>query len=342
MGMNSEKDLERILDRYLKGTATDREIKLVEKWYASLDAENSFPRLDASEETSLQKSDLLQIRKRLGMRATTVQLWPALLKIAAVVFLGLALVYFFDSTSVEPRGAQQSTANNQEEITNKSMLPNKILLPDSTLITLQPNSVIRFSKGDFNIRDRQVTLEGTASFEVYHDATRPFKVFSYDVITTVLGTTFTIEAPSGEKKITVAVHTGRVSVAHRKEDHNAQQLVDAIILTPNQQVIFDPEQKDLTAALVPHPLPLQKSKPGKVVFDEEPIANILHDIEQVFGIEIAYEEEALRACRVTTAFSDEDLYERLDILTKAIGATYSVDGTKIRLRSDGCGTTITN
>lgn len=337
--MISEKDLERLLDRYLKGTATEQEIKLIEKWYDSLDAENGFPRFEASEERSLHRDDFLEIKKRLRMTSATVRLWPALLKIAAVVLVGLALAYFFDSTSLEPRGEQQSTASHQEEIMNRSMVAKTILLSDSTLITLQPNSVIRFSKGDFNIHDRQVTLEGTASFEVSHDATRPFKVFSYDVITTVLGTTFTIEAPSGKKKITVAVHTGRVSVAHRKEHSNAQEFVDEIILTPNQQVIFDPEQRDLTALLVPHPLPLQKSKPEKVIFDEEPITHILQDIERVFGIDIEYDEQVLRACRVTTAFSDENLYQRLDILTKAIGATYAVEGTKIRLRSDGCGTT---
>ncbi|HEU5146502.1 MAG TPA: FecR domain-containing protein [Chryseosolibacter sp.] len=337
--MISEKDLERILDRYLKGTATEQEIKLIEKWYDRLDAENGFPRFEASDERSQHKDDLLEIKKRLRMSSPTVRLWPALLKIAAVVLMGLALVYFFDSASLEPRGEQQSAANSQEEIiNNKSMVANTILLPDSTLITLQPNSAIRFSKDDFNIRDRQVTLEGTASFEVSHDATRPFKVFSYDVVTTVLGTSFTIQAPSSETKITVAVQTGRVSVAHRNENNNTQEPVDEIIVTPNQQVIFDPEEKDLTALLVPHPLPLQQSKPEKVVFDEEPIANILHDIGQVFGIEIEYNEELLRACRITTAFSDEDLYERLDILTKAIGATYSVEGTKIRLRSNGCST----
>jgi len=338
MGMISEKDLERILDRYLKGTASDEEVRLIEKWYSSLDAENNFPRLGELEEESLHAEDLKHIRKKTGTQPKTVPLWPALTRVAAAVLAGLALVYFIVSAPSDQQPDRLSATVSEDEVINTSLATKTILLPDSTRVTLQPNSLIRFSNDDFNVSDRRVTLQGTASFEVSHDKMRPFKVFSYDVVTTVLGTAFTIEAPSGNEKITVAVHTGRVSVAQLNQDDKTEEQDNEIIVTPNQQVIFDPGKKDLTALLVPHPVPLQNTQASKVIFDEELITNILIDIQKSFGVEIEYDEQALRHCRITTAFSDEGLYERLDLLSKAIGADYQVEGLKIKFQGDGCST----
>lgn len=117
----------------------------------------------------------------------------------------------------------------------------------------------------------------------------------------------------------------------------------AIIVTPNQQAVFNPESKVLQATLVQNPVTLSQGEEteqpkSKEVFDEEPISNILQKIEKIYGVEIQYDDAVLRNCRITTAFLNEGLYERLDILSKAIGGTYSVDGTQIKFQSKGCAT----
>ncbi|HEY9486715.1 MAG TPA: FecR domain-containing protein [Chryseosolibacter sp.] len=333
--MMSEKDLEQILDRYLRGTASEQEVKWVEKWYSSMDSMNGYPRLTKNEEGILDRNGLEHIRKRIRRKKEIVAMWPVLAKSAAVLLVGLTLIYLLIIRAPVSNDADKMTAVSQEEIINTSSEKKLITLPDSTQVSLEQNSRLQFSTADFN-KARQITLEGGASFAVARDEDRPFQVFTFDVITTVLGTSFTIEAPSDKQKITVSVHTGRVSVSRKNNpgilDNDAQE----IIVTPNQQAVFDPESKVLTATLVPEPVSLIKRKNNKVIFDEEPIINILQDIQMLFGVKIEYNEKALGNCRITTAFSDEGLYERLNILSRAIGASYGIEGTRIRFNSNGC------
>ena len=83
-----------------------------------------------------------------------------------------------------------------------------IALADGSVVTLAPASYIavRFSAGarDIELRD------GEASFDVAHDAARPFRVHAGDNIVQAVGTRFTVNRlPSGTR---VAVTEGRVKV----------------------------------------------------------------------------------------------------------------------------------
>ena len=61
--MTSKKDFERILERYLNGTATEQEIKWVEKWYSTLDSTQDDPLLDERDEKILHQHDWQDIQK---------------------------------------------------------------------------------------------------------------------------------------------------------------------------------------------------------------------------------------------------------------------------------------
>ena len=63
-----------------------------------------------------------------------------------------------------------------------------------------------------------------------------------------------------------------------------------VIVTPNQQAVFNPESNVLKATLVQNPVTLpqpEQTQPTKTkeIFDEEPIINILQNIERMYGIQ---------------------------------------------------------
>jgi ferric-dicitrate binding protein FerR (iron transport regulator) len=343
--MTSKKDFERILERYLNGTATDEEKERIEKWYSTLESENNHPVLSAEEEEALDRSDLEIIQKRGKQKKfDIIALWPSLMAAAAVIIIGVVAIYNIStedgSKYLTNTGKDEtSLALTGEQIVNASGAVKMVMLADSSQVILQPNSTLWISV-DFNKDVRRVALKGEAFFDVVRDERRPFKVFTHDVVTTVLGTSFTIKAPSDKETITVAVRSGRVAVsskAERKGNTTAEE--QEVIVTPNQQAVFNPQSKLLEATLVQHPVVLNKPEKAREVFDEEPIINILSKIEKVYGVHIEYDKPAFAGCRITTAFSKEGLYERLDILSKAIGATYVVEGTKIVFDSkEGCTT----
>jgi ferric-dicitrate binding protein FerR (iron transport regulator) len=141
----------------------------------------------------------------------------------------------------------------------------------------------------------------------------------------VLGTSFIVHAPSEHERIAVQVKTGKVAVRRRQDD-------TGVVLTPNQQVTFDPAKKRLAPSLVEKPVLLIGADKTREVYDDVGIDRVLADISQAYGIDIIASEK-IRSKRITTAFVDEGLYDRLDILTRAIGARYRVDGTQIRIES---------
>lgn len=335
--MMSKKDFERILERYLNHVATDAEVRQIEKWYSALESENNYPVLTPEEEAIIDQADLENIQKKIAeKRKKNIVFRPLLSAAAALLIIGVIAIYSFTTDSVTSVNNKILSRLTDQEIANSSATVKTVWLSDSSQVSLQPNSTIRIS-ADFNQHDRKIVLEGQAFFNVAHNIEKPFKVFTHDVVTTVLGTSFTINAPSDQEKITVIVQTGRVAVASGvNESDDSQTKKQEVVVTTNQQAVFNPETKELKASLIYNPVILNIPDRTKEIFDEVPITDILRKIEKLYGVDIVFDEQALASCKITTAFFQEGLYERLDILSKAISATYTVEGTHIVFISKGC------
>ena len=83
-------------------------------------------------------------------------------------------------------------------------------LPDGSRVWVNQNTKIAYTD-EFAGDTREVTLSGEAFFEVAKDPDKPFIITSGAVRTTVLGTSFNVEAYAG-KPIAVSVRSGLVKV----------------------------------------------------------------------------------------------------------------------------------
>lgn len=182
-------------------------------------------------------------------------------------------------------------------------------------------------------------LSGEAFFNVKRNEDRPFLVYSNEVVTQVLGTSFTIKAYEHEKEITVAVKTGKVSVYANPPGKLMTGATGqkAVILAPNQQIVYNRRNSIVVKQLVKEPeIILPNSNLFKMRFDEVPVTKIFKVLEENYGVEIVYDEEALKKCTLTTAMSDEGLYQRIEVICKAIKAEYTVTEAVIFIKSPGC------
>jgi transmembrane sensor len=110
-----------------------------------------------------------------------------------------------------------------------------------------------------------------------------------------------------------------------------------VILTPNQQLVYHREKKVASRQLVANPeIILPNSDLFNMKFENAQVEEIFHVLEENYGVEIRYDKDALKNCRLTTSMSDEGLYERIEIICRAIGASYSCDEAVITIRSNGC------
>ena len=71
-------------------------------------------------------------------------------------------------------------------------------------------------------------------------------------------------------------------------------------------------------------------------FEEASVSEIFTALEEIYGVDIVFDEKLLAACALTTSISDGTIYNRLDIICKAIGATYTVEETQIVVSGLGC------
>jgi len=81
-------------------------------------------------------------------------------------------------------------------------------LDDGSHVWLNKNSVLKISD-NFGKKQRKTILEGEAYFEVKPDKTKPFKVFTGNTVTRVLGTSFNLWLDK-KNNVTLNVNSGKV------------------------------------------------------------------------------------------------------------------------------------
>ncbi len=226
------------------------------------------------------------------------------------------------------------------EVINTTNKPLQIDLPDESTVLLYPKSRVSYQKRFSGIK-REVYLVGKAHFSVTKNPSKPFYVYANDLVTKVLGTSFTVQAYEGERQIKVVVRTGKVSVfTQNKVDPNNQKepyKPAGTVLTPNQQVVFSPTETSLVKTLVALPVLLEPvAQKPTFSFKRAPIADVFSALNQAYGIPIRFDAERMRTCYLTASFSDEPLFEKLDLICRTVNASYEqVDGT-ISINSKGC------
>lgn len=338
-----QKDFLVILKKYRNGTATPDEKKLVDEWCMAMEAANP---VHIPEDSELKEEDWSNVAQhirntnKLRNRGRVRRLWYST-GIAASLLIACA-VYFFginhqQTNFIASEDVENSGRSDLKRVVNTGNTSHVAVLPDGSEVTLAPASELRFSKS-FDGSQREVYLEGEAFFNVTHDTTRPFLVYASHVVTKVLGTSFTVKAFKDEKNITVAVRTGKVSVfTHRDRDVKHADGIAGIILTPNQQVVFNKEENTVARMIVDSPqriIPEEEVK--RMRLEDATVSEILAAIEKVYGVDIVYDEQVFASCILTTSIYDGDLYNRLEAICGAVDATFRVEEDKIAVTGPGC------
>ena len=127
---------------------------------------------------------------------------------------------------------------------------------------------------------------------------KPFLVFTKDIVTKVLGTSFTVKAFDGDKEVKVMVKTGKVNVIQQKnlniKDITEKSNIAGIALVANQQVIYQREAHKLIKAELSNPqfLSLNNSSQS-FTFKSTPISDVFVQLSQAYGIEIVFDEKVM-------------------------------------------------
>ncbi|AHJ95482.1 FecR family protein [Hymenobacter swuensis] len=338
----TEPEFHKLLQRYLSGQCTAEEKVLVEHWYDQLEqAEGQEVR--AQHQADVEQAiwaRLMTHRLPATPEPRVVVLWPAPLRwAAALALLAVSIGLLLLATTRLPAPARLTavaSANGWIRQTNPTRQVQHLLLPDSSHISLHPGSSLRYRTALAGPR-REVYLEGEAFFQVSKNPKRPFLVFTKQVLTTVLGTSFRVKAYAGGQQASVAVQEGKVAVQAREgaqlEASPAHPAAQGVLLLPNQQVVYSAARRRLQKELVDRPVVLV---PQSFEFEARPVAEVLGALEKAYGVAIIYDKAKLANCTVSITFYDEPLFEKLGLLCKSLGAYYTLSDADILIHSEGC------
>jgi ferric-dicitrate binding protein FerR (iron transport regulator) len=211
--------------------------------------------------------------------------WLRISAAAAVVAVVITLTLLWRPT-VAKQVFQNPIAlsENNIEKTNDTKQPLSVLLQDSSTVLLQPGSTLRYPQV-FGKLKREVFLEGEAFFQVAKQSGHPFLVYTKNIVTQVLGTSFNVRTDPQKQELEVAVRTGRVQVYEQssvlqKKDKKG----NGVLLLPNQKVVYQETSRRFIASLVDVPLPVREQKTAtaetqKDLYEETALAAILPALE---------------------------------------------------------------
>lgn len=267
-----------------------------------------------------------------------------LLAASVIVLLGIGLgsvIISRQSHSPKFNYSLTTTGKQLVEQINRSDLPIIITLPDGSTVKLSPASRISYANEFKDSAMRDVYLSGEAFFNVTKNPGQPFRVFANGIVTKVLGTSFTVRAFEKEKTIKVTVRTGKVRVYAQSDEPEKTGVKaihpDDVLLTPNQEVIFQSDRQKFQKAILEKPVIIE---PGislnSMVYEETPVVKVLEQFKKAYGISIVYDQETLKDCTITADLTDESLYSRLDLICKAIDASYEIINSEVFIRGKGC------
>ncbi|NJO02143.1 MAG: hypothetical protein HC880_11050 [Bacteroidia bacterium] len=208
-----------------------------------------------------------------------IRRWGA---VAASLLLLAALAYVFlglDRSPTETPWLSHRTGAGQRM---------KLTLPDGTRIVLNAESEISYPES-FSKTGREVHLSGEAFFAVVRDLRRPFQVQTERSYTMVLGTQFNVQDYPADSLATVSLVEGQIEVNAPADD-------EAQLLAPGQQWRWNVQTQQANLLRF-NPKQVAGWKDNILVFDNQPLAEVIPVLERHFGVAIRVENEQSNAAR---------------------------------------------
>ncbi|WP_212004365.1 FecR family protein [Chitinophaga sp. HK235] len=186
----------------------------------------------------------------------------------------------------------------------------QVLLPDSSLVTLQANSELRY-KRSWNKQQREVWLKGEAYFRVHPDKTHPvagFVVHSIDADVTVLGTEFDLK--QRHHQTSVFLKSGKIRIDFHR------QKTPGIILQPGDLIIYDALRQQVSSAQTDSTY--SSWMHGKLTLINAPLSEIIQILENNYGEKIIVNDNNLLEKRIEGIIYLESKADILFILSNVL------------------------
>lgn len=305
-GKEHENDgMEQLLMLYCQGMASPEECMQVERWideseeHLHLATEVYHINRTVSDMEILQKIDPDKALRKVNVSLNRSQ-WRSrfrhMERVAAVLFFPLLFLYLLQFAE-----KQKEISVQMIEVSANTGSITRVLLPDSTVVYLNARSSLRYPQ-QFNSNKREVSLEGEGYFEVVHQPSCPFIVsLAQGKKIEVLGTKFNIDAYADQPFVATTLVDGSVHFLSETGDKEV-----GTVLKPGQKVVCEKATNILKLYEV-DPFTETAWKDGKLIFNNTPLPEVVHQLEKTFNVHITLRSSILRKYSFTGTFDEQTL-----------------------------------
>ncbi len=308
--------MQSLFEKFINGTCTAKEYEEVLKFIQNPDNDSKLDQLllkklreiiktEPAIKPDLQLLDSIhhQIALREKKQPAVVRLYQSLLAVAAVLMIGLVIGSLYYVSRFTPEIITQNISTPYGGKT-------QFILPDGSTVWLNSGSSFNYpSRFD---GDRIVELSGEAYFKVEKQK-EPFRVKTKYGEVEVLGTEFNVKAYDNETFLTT-LEKGSV-VFTNKFGKQAK-------LEPGMQVVFD--SVDFRMRRVETKL-YTSWKDGKLIFRDEPLKNIITQLERWYNVEIVLQDDRIKNLKYNGTIEMESFSEVLELIKVTTPIKYSFD-----------------
>jgi len=228
---------------------------------------------------------------------------------------GNAVISQVDSTLHYQGTAVASTEPEQNTLTNNSNTKFSISLADGSVAVLDIGSSLTYPVA-FNSKTHEVSLSGQGYFKVKHYPGQRFLVKTKGQVTEDIGTEFNINAYADEAAVQTTLIAGSIKVN------------DQVIRPGQQAIVSGPSLKVETANIEAVTSWLQ----GKLIFEKEPLENILKRVSRIYGVQFVYQDETVRKLTYGGSVSStKKLSSVLNFFRRLGGVDFTVEGKTVKV-----------
>ena len=313
---NKDSDIEIIISRYLSKETTPEDIKVLDDWisatpenYKSFLAQKnvleiSHPAFNP-EEIDVDSAHRKVMEQILHQHQPAVSVRPKLSflhywqQVAAILLLPLlilsAYLYFKPASQIAETYQELFTPYGTWSVVN---------LPDGSKVWLNAGSSLKYPT-QFSDKQRVVSMQGEAYFEVESDKEHPFIVKTKQLTVEATGTAFNVNAYAPDHVAAVTLVKGKVAVTLDQKK--------TISLSPGEKIDYN-LATSLYNVNKTNTYKWCSWKDGILIFRDDPLEYVFKRLGQTYNVEFILKDAELGKYSYKATFEGESLNEILRLL----------------------------
>ena len=194
-----------------------------------------------------------------------------------------------------------------------------VTLPDGSHVWLNSASRITYTS-DFNKKNRNITLEGEAYFDVAKNKKIPFVVNASEMSITAVGTEFNVRNYSDEDEVCTTLVEGKVI---------ASTLGCDISLTYGQEAVLNRNSGEMSFAVVSDLNHMVPWRSNEMLLDGESLDNLSRILSRMYNVDVYFENDSIKTYTYTGLIRNNSLQNVLELVSNTSPVAYGIYDDKI-------------